>query len=117
MTGLDILCEVAIAHGVTIQQIRSTSHAPRLMRARIDAAQRLRRERGMSGGAMAKLLNRSDWSCRYYFNATMRRRHQIRKLQNYHERQKPRQRLTRIQLMNRTRPGDWCKTFTTWAWA
>lgn len=79
MTALQIIRETAHAYGITVAQLTSRRRNPNLVRARIDAAQRIWIERGLSSGEMAKFLNRSPWTCRYYFNPKTRTRHQTRK--------------------------------------
>lgn len=81
MTAVQILRETAQAYGITVAELKSKRRNPNLVRARIDAAQRIRIERGLSSGEMAKFLNRSPWTCRYYFNPKTRARHQQRKLE------------------------------------
>lgn len=81
MTAIQIVRETARAYGITVADIKSPRKNPVLVRARIDAAQRIRIERGLSSGEMAKFLNRSPWSIRYYVNPKTRSRHQKRKLE------------------------------------
>ncbi len=80
MTAMQILRETAQAYFLTPDQVKSPSRQPNMVRARMDAAQRMWFERGMSSGEIARFLNRSPWTCRYYVNQKMRTRHQKRKL-------------------------------------
>jgi cytidylate kinase len=79
MTAVQILRETASAYGITVAELKSKGRKQKFVRARIDAAQRIWLERGLSSGEMAKFLNRSPWTCRYYFNRKARTRHQTRK--------------------------------------
>lgn len=79
MTAVQIIRETAHAYGISVAELKSKRRTPKLVSARIDAAQRIRVERGLSGGEMAKFLNRSAWTCAYYFNTQSRARHQTRK--------------------------------------
>lgn len=79
MNASQILRETAEAYFLTPKQLRSKSREPHLVRARMDAAQRMWVERGMTSGEIARFLNRSSWTCLYYVNAKMRTRHQDRK--------------------------------------
>jgi cytidylate kinase len=79
MSALQIIRETALAYGITVAELKSKSRASKLINARIDAAQRIRIERGLTSGEMAKFFNRSAWTCRYYFNTQARTRHRTRK--------------------------------------
>lgn len=81
MTAIQIVRETARAYGITVAALKSPSKKPVLVRARIDAAQRIRIERGLSSGEMAKFIGRTPWSIRYYVNPKTRARHQKRKLE------------------------------------
>jgi chromosomal replication initiation ATPase DnaA len=78
MTAAEIIRETAQAFDLSVTQLKSRSMSPPLVRARIDAAQRLAVELGMTGGEIARFLNRTDWTCRYYVNRAMRERHKTR---------------------------------------
>jgi hypothetical protein len=86
MTAIQIVRETARAYGITVTELKSKRRNPNLVRARIDAAQRIAIERGLSSGEMAKFINRSPWTCRYYVNPKSRKRHQDRKRQAWHKR-------------------------------
>jgi len=72
MTASLILRQTAEAHGITIAELRSADRRQSLFLARMVAANWLRSERNLSGGQIAKLLNRSIYQTKYYLNADHR---------------------------------------------
>jgi len=61
--AIQVLADVASAHGVTLQQLRAAGRSSaKLFRARRDAAARLRAERGLSIGQICQLLGGRDYT-------------------------------------------------------
>lgn len=66
MTASTIIKEVAAAHGVSVDDVRSRKRTARLFLVRAIIAGRLRREAGLSAPTIGRLLNRSKDSAQYY---------------------------------------------------
>lgn len=84
MTAADIMREVAAAHGLTVEQIKGRSHAPKLVAARIEIAMRLKAERGLTSGQIGAKLGRSSWTIRYYLDCDFRRRRIAQAISRWH---------------------------------
>lgn len=74
MTGAEIIRAVAESHGLGLEQVKGRSQLPRIVAARIEIANRLRAERGLSTGKIGLLLGRTTWTARYYLDAALRSR-------------------------------------------
>jgi hypothetical protein len=95
-----IIRETAAVHGVSVADIRSRSHAPELVAARIEIARRLS-ARGMTTGQIGIRIGRSGWTVRYYLDADFRERRIARSLSRWH--------LLHAKRKNKQR--EWCRAF------
>jgi hypothetical protein len=72
MTAHEIIRAVARSHGFSVDDMKSPRRSQSLFIARLEAANRLHRERSLKPSVVGRLLGRSAWMGRYYISGAMR---------------------------------------------
>lgn len=85
MIAMQIVRDVARRRRISLRDIRGPCRFPHMVAARMEIAQRLRIERGMSSGQIGRFINRSTWQVQYYLQPEYRRRAIARNLARYFE--------------------------------
>lgn len=88
-----IIWEVAQAHGVELDDLRSPRRSKKLVLARVAVAQRLKAERNLGNGVIGRMIGRSCWQIYYYLNEgfrEVRKGNCIRRSRIWHARRKER---------------------------
>lgn len=78
MMAVEIMDEIAIYYRCSRSQIKSRGRTDNLVKARIEIAKRLRKDRHLTTGQIGILLNRSTWTVNYYLDDKWREKRQTK---------------------------------------